>query len=39
VPTVDFLDDPPAPARAAASGAEALGDGSLSIGSLKARSR
>jgi len=38
VPTVDFLDDPPTPGRAAAPSAEdepAAADGSLGIGSLK----
>lgn len=41
VPTVEFLDDPPTPAPAAASAvdaAPAVDDGSLAIGSLK-RSR
>ncbi len=43
VPTVDFLDDPPSPARAAAPEAEEMAgtrvvssDGSLAIGSLRA---
>lgn len=42
VPTVDFLDDPPAPAPVAAARAEDVpvsGDGSLAIGSLKGGSR
>jgi porphyrinogen peroxidase len=40
VPTVDFLDDPPAPAPAAAARAEKVtSDGSLGIGSLKGGSR
>jgi porphyrinogen peroxidase len=43
VPTVDFLDDPPSPARAAeapsAQDVPVAGDGSLAIGSLRGGSR
>jgi porphyrinogen peroxidase len=40
VPTIDFLDDPPVAGAAAASqAADASGDGSLAIGSLKGASR